>query len=144
MAQDREVSEAVAGMLAKVGVRTKMTVLEPGEFLRQLRQKELQPMAFVGLAPPDDPDFQVSQYRSTWRYSYVKNEKMDALIDAGARELDAAKRAATYQELMALMHDEAPVIWLYQGVDSHGLSRRVRGFVPSGDSRIHLQTVSLA
>jgi len=143
-AQDREVSEAVAGMLAKVGVRTKMTVLEPGEFLRQLRQKELQPMAFVGLAPPDDPDFQVSQYRSTWRYSYVKNEKMDALIDAGARELDAAKRAATYQELMALMHDEAPVVWLYQGVDSHGLSKRVRGFVPSGDSRIHLQTVSLA
>lgn len=143
-AQDREVSEAVAGMLAKVGVRTKMTVLEPGEFLRQLRQKELQPMAFVGLAPPDDPDFQVSQYRSTWRYSYVKNEKMDVLIDAGARELDAAKRAATYQELMALMHDEAPVVWLYQGVDSHGLSKRVRGFVPSGDSRIHLQTVSLA
>jgi peptide/nickel transport system substrate-binding protein len=143
-AQDREVSEAVAGMLAKIGVRTRMAVLEPGEFLRQLRQKELQPMAFVGLAPPDDPDFQVSQYRSTWRYSYVKNEKIDALIDAGAQEMNPQKRAATYRSLMRLMHEEAPVIFLYQGVDSHGMSRRVRGFVPSGDSRIQLSGVSLA
>lgn len=142
-AQDREVSEAVAGMLAKVGVRTRMTVLEPGEFLRQLRAKELQPMAFVGLAPPDDPDFQVSQYRSSWRYSYVKHPGIDALIDAGAKEMDPQKRAATYRSLMRLMHDEAPALYLYQGLDSHGLSRRVRGFTPSGDSRLHLIGVSL-
>ena len=141
--QDREVSEAVAGMLAKVGVRTKMTVLEPGEFLRQLRQRELAPMAFVGLAPPDDPDFQLSQYRSTWRYSYVRNPKIDALIDAGAQDMNPDTRAATYRALGRLMHDEAPAIFLYQGVDGLGLSKRVRGFVPSGDGRIHLQGVSL-
>jgi peptide/nickel transport system substrate-binding protein len=143
-AQDREVSEAVAGMLAKVGVRTRMTVLEPGEFLRQLRARELAPMAFVGLAPPDDPDFQVSQYRSSWRYSYVNNPKFDALIDAGAREMNPETRAATYRSLMREMHAEAPVIFLYQGVDGLGHAKRVKGFVPSGDGRIHLHGVSLA
>ncbi|MBM3521929.1 MAG: hypothetical protein FJX57_03140, partial [Alphaproteobacteria bacterium] len=55
-AQDREVSEAIAGMLAKAGIRTEMVVLEPGEFLRQLRGRELAPIAFLGLAPLDDPD----------------------------------------------------------------------------------------
>lgn len=142
-AQDREVSEAVAGMLAKVGIRTKMTVLEPGEFLRQLRVRELQPMAFVGLAPPDDPDFQVSQYRSSWRYSYVQNPEFDRLIDAGAQQMEPVARAATYRELMASMHAEAPVAWLYQGVDYYGTSPRVQGFMPTGDGRIHLYGVSL-
>jgi peptide/nickel transport system substrate-binding protein len=142
-AQDREVSEAVAGMLAKVGVRARMTLLEPGEFLRQLRNRELGPMAFAGLAPPDDPDFQVSQYRSTWRYSYVQNPQFDALIDAGAQTLDPKQRAETYRKLMVLMREEAPIIFLYQGVDYYGTSPRVKGFRPTGDGRIHLYGVSL-
>ena len=62
-AQDREVSEAIAGMLSQVGVKTNMISLEPGEFLRQLRAKELAPMYFVGLAPQDDPAFQASLVR---------------------------------------------------------------------------------
>ena len=51
-AQDREVAEAVAGMLAKVGVKCKMTVLEPGEYLKQLRIRELGPLSFGGSAAP--------------------------------------------------------------------------------------------
>ena len=143
-AQDREIAEAVAGMLAKVGVRSRIVLLEPGEFLRQLRIRELGPMAFAGLAPPDDPDFQVSQYRSTWRYSYVENPEFDALIDAGAQTIDPQARSETYRKLMRLMHEEAPVIFLYQGIDYFGTSRRVQGFRPTGDGRIHLYGVSLA
>ena len=101
-------------------------------------------MAFVGLAPPDDPDFQVSQYRSTWRYSYVQNPEFDTLIDAGAQEMDPDKRAETYRKLMHAMNTEAPVIFLYQGMDYYGMSRRVQGFVPTGDGRIHLYGVSLS
>lgn len=141
--QDREVSEAIAGMLAKVGVRTTMMTLEPGEFLRQLRARELAPMAFVGLAPPDDPDYQMSQYRSTWRYAYVQNPAIDALIDAGAREMDPAARAETYQKLAHLMHEEAPVIFLYQGKDYYGAAKHVSGWLPSGDQQIFLYDVTL-
>jgi peptide/nickel transport system substrate-binding protein len=141
--QDREVSEAIAGMLEKVGVRTKMIALEPGEFLRQLRARELGPMAFVGLAPPDDPNYQLSQYRSTWRYSYVQNPEIDALIDAGAREMDGEKRAQVYQKLERLMHDEAPAIFLYQGKDYYGAAKRVSGWHPTGDQQIFLYEVGL-
>lgn len=142
-AQDREVSEAVAGMLAQVGVRTRMTSLEPGEFLRQLRARELQPLAYLGLAPLPDPDFQVAQYRSTWRYSYVRNAKLDELIDAGAREVDLEKRAEIYRQAMRLMHDEAPVVFLFGGYDFYGISRKLEGFVPRGDQRFFLHNVTL-
>jgi peptide/nickel transport system substrate-binding protein len=142
-AQDREVSEAVAGMLQKVGVKSNMISLEPGEFLRQMVNRELAPIAFVGYAPGDDPDLQVSQYRSDWRYSYVQNKQIDELIDAGARELDPQKRKDIYQRLSKLMWDEAPAIFLYQGMDFYGTSTRVKNFMPTGDQKLPLYGIKL-
>jgi peptide/nickel transport system substrate-binding protein len=142
--QDREVAEACAGMLARVGIRCRIEALESGEFLRQLRSRELAPVALLGLAPPDDPDFQVGQYRSDWRYSYVQNEEFDRLIDAGRQEMEPEKRAEIYRSLMRAMHREVPLVWLYQGVDLHGTSARVSGFAPRGDGRLPVHLVRLA
>jgi peptide/nickel transport system substrate-binding protein len=135
-AQDREVSEAIAGMLADVGIKTNMVALEPGEFLRQLRAQELAPMYFVGLAPQDDPAFQASQYVSTWRYTPIANAEIDALAEAGARETDTEKRAMIYSDMMAIMHEEAPIIFLYQGIDVYGTSAKLTNFLPRGDGRM--------
>jgi len=142
-AQDREVSEAIAGMLAKSSIRTKMVSLEPGEFLRQLRARELQPMAFIGLAPLGDPDFQVAQYRSTWRYAYIRNAELDSLIDQGAKEMDKEKRTAIYRKVMQLMHEEAPVAFLYGGFDFYGINKKLEGFAARGDGRFFLPGLTL-
>lgn len=141
-AQDREVSEAIAGMLAQVGVKANMISLEPGEFLRQLRNKELAPMYFVGLAPQDDPAFQASQYVSTWRYTPIANDQIDALAEAGAKETDVEERRAIYQKMMAIMHEEAPIIFLYQGIDVYGTSAKLDNFLPRGDGRMFFYDVS--
>jgi peptide/nickel transport system substrate-binding protein len=142
-AQDREVSEAIAGMLGEVGVKTNMVVLEPGEFLRQLRNKELWPMAYLGLAPQDDPDLQVSQYHSSWRYAYMKNAELDALIDAGKQEMDREKRAQIYKDAMTLMHDEAPIIFLFGGVDFYATTKRLQNFMARGDGRFFFYDTAL-
>lgn len=142
-AQDREVCEAVAGMLAKVGIKAKIIALEGGEFLRQLRTQELGPMSFVGLAPPDDPHFQMSQYRSDWRYTFIQNAELDKLIDEGVKEPDVAKRTAIYKRAGRLIHDEAPVVPMFQGLDIYGSSNRVKGLRPTGDQRLFLYGVAL-
>lgn len=142
-AQDREVAEAISGMLADIGVRAQMTSLEPGEFLRQLSGRELQPMGYVGLAPADDPDLQMSQYRSDWRYSYVSNPELDKLIDAGAQEVDREKRSDIYRKAGRIMHDEASVLFLYQAIDLYGMTDRVSGFLPRGDQRWTIYGMSM-
>ena len=142
-AQDREVCEAIAGMLAKVNIRAKIIALEGGEFLRQLREQELGPMSFVGLAPPDDPHFQISQYRSDWRYTVIQNAELDRLIDDGVKETDVAKRGALYRQAMRLIYTEAPVVPLFLGVDFYGASSRVKGLLPTGEQRIYLYGMSL-
>jgi hypothetical protein len=45
---------------------------------------------------------------------------------------------------MRAMHREAPVVWLFQGVELHGTSARVSGLAPRGDGRLALYGVSLA
>jgi peptide/nickel transport system substrate-binding protein len=142
-AQDREVCEAIAGMLAKVGIRAKIVALEGGEFLRQLREQELGPLSFVGLAPPDDPHFQLSQYRSDWRYTFIQSAELDKLIDDGVKEADVAKRGALYRQASRLLHEAAPTVPLFLGVDFYGASSRVKGLLPTGDQRIYLYGLSL-
>jgi len=142
-AQDREVCEAIAGMLAKVGIKAKIIALEGGEFLRQLRTQELGPMSYVGLAPPDDPHFQLSQYRSDWRYTFIQSPELDKLIDDGVKEPDVAKRTAIYKRAVRLIHDEAPAVPMFQGLDIYGSNNRVKGLRPTGDQRLFLYGVSL-
>ncbi|NCW17129.1 MAG: ABC transporter substrate-binding protein, partial [Rhodobacteraceae bacterium] len=45
------------------------------------------------------------------RYS---NPKLDALLDAGAGEPDAAKRTATYKEIQQILADDMPVVNLFE------------------------------
>lgn len=142
--QDREVATAIAGMLGAVGINTEMVPLEAGEFLRQLDTRELAPLTYMGLAPNNDPNAQMSQYRSDWRYSYVNNPELDALIDAGATEMDPEKREEIYRQAGRLMHDEASVAFLFQSVDLYGVSERVSGFLPRGDQRWVITGVSIA
>lgn len=141
--QDQEVAMAIAGMLEAVGIRPNLIQLEAGEFLRQLVNRELAPVGFVGLGPADDPDLQMAQYHSTWRYSYVDNPEVDRLITAGASEMDREKRAAIYRELSALMFDEASVAFLFQNVDLYALAPDVRGFHPRGDQLWTIYGVSV-
>ncbi len=143
-AQDREVAEAISGMFADVGVKCRMVSLEAGTFLSQLDGRQLGPMAFLGTAPADDPDFMMSQFRSTWRYSYVQDPELDKMIDIGGQEVDPTKRVAIYQKMSQHMFDEAEVLYLFQGLDLYGAAKRVRGFTPRGDQRFLVTGLDLA
>jgi peptide/nickel transport system substrate-binding protein len=142
-AQDREVAEAVANMLQKVGVKVKMVSLESGEYLRQMRAKELQPMGLLAIAPQDDPDFYLSLFHSTWSWAPTSNPEVDKLIELGRQETDPVKRAAVYNKLMALMKDEAPVVFLYSAIEFNGVKSGVQNYAGRGDGRMFLYDMGL-
>jgi hypothetical protein len=86
-AHEREVCQAIAGMFAQAAIRAKVIALERGEFLRRLRTQEPGPLSFAKLAPPDDPQFQVSQYRSDW----LEQTRIPTSMDCGAQEKASAR-----------------------------------------------------
>ena len=85
----------------------------------------------------------MAQYRSSWRYAYIRNSELDSLVDQGAREMDKEKRAAIYRKAMQLMHDEAPVAFLYGGFDFYGINKKLAGFAPRGDGRFFFYGLTL-
>jgi peptide/nickel transport system substrate-binding protein len=62
---------------------------------------------------------------------FYKNEKVDALLDAAATELDPAKRCQYLQEAQALIYEDCPDIDLYHLTTRVALRSWVKGYVYS-------------
>jgi peptide/nickel transport system substrate-binding protein len=60
-----------------------------------------------------------------------KNPKVDALLEAGRRTFDEAKRKVIYGEFQEIMAEEQPVIFLYVPEALPVVSSRVRGIEPA-------------
>lgn len=142
IALDKETSEAIAAMLADVGVRTNQVVLESGEFLNQLVTLQLGPMALAAYATAPDAHYQYSINLTGARYSYYVNPEYDALVNAAAAETDRAAREAMYHQAAAIAHDDPPFIFLFTPDDLYGVSERLEGWQPRPDQAIVLNGTS--
>jgi peptide/nickel transport system substrate-binding protein len=142
-AGDKETSEAIAAMLADVGIQTNQIVLEGGEFLNQLVTLQLTPMAFVGYATAPDASFQYNINLSGERYAYYSNPEYDALVRAAEATMDPAERLDLYRQISELAYDDPPYAFLFAPDDLYGVSSRVSGWQPRPDQAILLSGVTL-
>ncbi|WP_048645236.1 ABC transporter substrate-binding protein [Nitratireductor soli] len=141
--QGLETCEAIAGMLGKVGIKANLTLLESGEFIRQLISREYTPMGILGIGVPDDPSFGLALYRSDWRYSYYQNPELDKLIDASASETDPEKRAETIRQAGRLIHDDAVIGFLFGAREFYGYSNRLENFATNTAQRFFFHDMKL-
>jgi peptide/nickel transport system substrate-binding protein len=140
----KEVAEAVASMLTKAGIRTKVNVGE-GSTLRAKwasKGEKSGDMYFTswGNGSLDPADIFVPTLRSGDRgnSAFYSNKEVDALLDAANVELDQTKRADLYKKAQTIVNKDAPWIFLWLPQDIYGVSKRVSGWEPSADSRINL------
>lgn len=141
--QGLETCEAISGMLEKVGIKANLTLLESGEFIRQLVNREYAPIGIAGYGIPDDPSFGLAIYRSDWRYSYYQNPEMDKLIDASAIETDPQKREAIIQEATKLMLEDAPIAFLFGAREFYGYTARLENFATNTAQRYFFYDMKL-
>ena len=59
---------------------------------------------------------------------YLCDPKQQALVTRIDTEFDAKKRLSMIHELIALQHDEAVNLFLFQGSDMFAVKNRVQGF----------------
>jgi peptide/nickel transport system substrate-binding protein len=60
------------------------------------------------------------------------NPKVDALFDAGERELNQAKRIQLYHQIQEMMADDVPALWLWDRVSTFAYRNRVKGDIVGG------------
>ncbi len=143
--KDKEVAEAVAGQLTKVGLRTVARTFEWATYLNK--------MVYVHAA---DPMYLIGWGNTTWDAdgSYFPlfhagellanhaSSALDRLLEEAKVSMSPARRRELYGQAARLMQEDVPVLPLYQQVDLYGVSRRVR-WDARPDERLEMRTVRL-
>lgn len=136
---DKEISEAVAGQLAKVGVRANIKVEEWAAYIKDLIAKTLTPIAFIGMSTFPDADPMLGIQIAGNPYSYYANPEFDRIIKQARTTSNQQSRIALYKQATEILRDDPPGIFLHQQVDIYGVSKRVQGWKPRPDERLLIQ-----
>jgi len=133
--KDKEIVEAIAGQLGKVGINVKVQLHEYGSFMKKLYSPEgAGPMYLMGWALTFDADGILTSYLTCdAALSRYCNKQVDTLLAQGRSTLDEKKREGIYSQATQLIHEEATYLFLHQGYDAYGVSNRVQDWKPISD-----------
>jgi peptide/nickel transport system substrate-binding protein len=125
--KDKDVVEAVAGMLTKVGIRVKVNFRDFNNMLNDLRVDKVNDMYFLSnLAWTQDAYNTLQSYAHTGRiYARHTNTAMDPWVDIEENSMDPAKRQEAFTRIQEILKDEAYYLFLYTGNEIYGISDKV-------------------
>lgn len=141
---DKDVSQAVAGQLSENGIKTNVKVKEWGTHIRDINSHEMTDMYLLGWCLPTlDPDNWVwPSFHAGEPFSNYSKPEVDKLMEQARGEMNVEKRKKLYSQLLHLIRDEAPWLFLYQQVDLYGVGARIK-WSPRSDEIIWLPEVGL-
>src|SRR5579864_2199841 len=120
-----EVGQAIAGDLARIGVRAKVVQVESAEAFSLYRALKFQMYMFPWGSGPESGLHVETLFASYTRGYYYKNPEADKLIQPYMQALDPATRAVLGRRLLRFLHDDAPWLFLYEEPDMYGLRNNV-------------------
>ena len=136
----------IADDLNKIGIQTKIKVLERGAYL-QARTKGDIMTCLTGVVGPPDPDSPLVTLYATKSFppglNTARYKKADDLLAKAAAEQDPAKRTGLYRELLKQTMADVPVLPLYADRLFVAHSNAVKGFVQNSLFTMHSYSVSL-
>ncbi len=144
---DKQIAEAIVGMLAKVGIKAKLKVYEWGKYSQVRKAHKIEPFYLLGWGNTmsDADGTLVPLFISKSTYSNYSNPELDKMLMGARYELDADKRKVQYKEILKLIKEEAPWIFLYQQRDNYGVRDTVANFLQSaGSERMDCDVLKLA
>jgi peptide/nickel transport system substrate-binding protein len=119
---DERICTAIAGMLAKVGVKVKLSTLPRAQFFQQVDQLNITMHLYGWGGAAIDPGFTLTPVlhgrdgkgKGDFNSGRYADPELDRLIDAIAEELDPAKRRAMMLEAFKRVRDNVYVIPLHR------------------------------
>jgi peptide/nickel transport system substrate-binding protein len=135
-AQQAQFGQLIQGFLKPAGIDMQIEKVECGALLDQLQKGNYQAAA-LGWSGRPDPDQNIYDFFVTGgaqNDSGFANPQVDELLQDARKQGDAAKRKADYDQVMQILHDETPYVFLYHQNVVLGMSSKVSGytFVPDG------------
>ena len=124
---DKEMAEAVAGDLRKIGINATVRTHEWGTYMARMYDHNNPPLYLLGWGNTSfDADFTINPLmRTGLLLSNISIPKLDTLIDQGISTMDPKKRLQIYSDAAKVIKEEIPWAWSYQQVDIYGVNERV-------------------
>ena len=124
---DKEMAEATAGDLRKIGINATVKTHEWGTYMSMMYGHTGTPAYLLGWGNTSfDADFTINPLMRTGKLlSNVSFPKLDALIDQGISTMDPKKRQKISSEASKVIHEEVLWAWTYQQMDIYGVNERV-------------------
>jgi peptide/nickel transport system substrate-binding protein len=125
--KDKEIAEALAGQLSATGAQVTTNIQEWTTYVNQTRTRALTPLYELGWGNDsyDADNTLTSLLTSDAPLATWGTPETDKLISDARFELDPGKRQATYAKALAIIHEEAPWLFLFQYEDLYGTSKRL-------------------
>jgi peptide/nickel transport system substrate-binding protein len=121
---DDQVPIAIAGYFQQVGVRTNVRVLEWAAYLRKVTAGQGEDLFLLaGTNRTFDPHFTMTRLygtTSSFGRDYYGNPAIDPLAAEAAATLDRERRAEIYRQILSILREDVPAIWLAQLDDLYG------------------------
>lgn len=151
---DREVGEAIAGMLPAAGFKVNLKIAEWAAFYQiylaaspdpdtgipggKTRDKGCNGLFWLGTGKDATPDgYFITYWHSKGRHFYFEDDEIDSLIDQASSTYDDAERKRLFSELQHKTKESAHMIFVYQQQDLYGVREGVK-FTASPDEGIWL------
>jgi peptide/nickel transport system substrate-binding protein len=110
--ESQTLTEAVKGMLGKVGIDWKVEMLDPAAIVEKLRNADYE---FAGgwtwIYDPDIMATGLYHPDGGFNFGRSNNPRAIALIEKGHLETDDAKRTKIHQELDKVLYDNCEDVW---------------------------------
>ncbi|WP_232695910.1 ABC transporter substrate-binding protein [Brevibacillus daliensis] len=123
-------------MLKTYNIDVKLEKVEFGAMLEKSEKGtfEATQLGWSGRVDPDQNIYDFMVTGAPNNKSRINNPEVDRLIVEARSELDNTKRKALYDQVMAILYEEAPYVYIYHNYDRFGISKKVKGFthVPDG------------
>lgn len=139
-----EMAQAIGSLLTKAGIRTKVVVGE-GSVLKAKWDPTKPKTGDMwltswgnGSLDPEDifaPTLATGDRGNSAGYS---SAVVDGLLSAASTETNPDKRAEMFRRAQKQVNADAPWVFLWVPQDIYGVSKRLKGWQPSADSRINL------
>lgn len=141
----QQIAEVIQAMASEVGIKVNIEIVEFGAMLSQLDTHKFE-AALLGWSGRPDPDGNIYGFFVTGgglNNSAYSNTKVDVLLDAARILTTPDQRRRAYGQIMDILIDDLPYLFLYWPKEYKVLGPKLQGFVHVSDGMMRFRNVWL-
>ncbi|MBA2450258.1 MAG: twin-arginine translocation signal domain-containing protein [Chloroflexi bacterium] len=140
-------AEVMKAQLAEVGITMNVNLTDSARLLAEGNSKTAQMSSYQWSGRPD-PDGNVYQFFRTTpgtslNWSGLSNPRVDELLDRTREVADQAERKKLYSEIIKILHEEVPGIFVVHPIEPKAFSPKVQAYEPVPDGMMRFKDVWL-